>query len=85
MIRKTRSDKKTRVNPALDNDTHQLLCRLALACGLTKTGLAEQIIAIALNTGDFVHHLQNINAADKFRIITTVENGKIKYMDADVQ
>jgi hypothetical protein len=82
MSRKIRSDKKVRVNPPLEQETHELLCRLALACGLTKTALAEQIISIALNTEDFVHHLQHINDAGKFRIVTMKHNGRITYMDA---
>lgn len=82
-MRKERSDKKIRVNPPLDKETHDLLCRLALACGLTKTAMAEQIISIAVRTEDFVHHLQNINDAERFRIITARVEGKIRYIDAN--
>jgi hypothetical protein len=82
--RKTRSDKKIRVNPSLDQETHELLCRLALACNMNKTSLAEQIISIAVRTDDFVHYLQNINHADRFRVITTRIDGKIRYIDANI-
>lgn len=81
--RKTRSDKKIRVNPSLDQETHDMLCRLALACNMNKTTLAEQIISIAVRTEDFVHYLQNINHADRFRIITARVNGKVQYIDAN--
>jgi hypothetical protein len=82
MTRKVRSDKKVRVNPPLDQETHDMLCRLALACDLSKTAMAEQIISIAVRTEDFVHYLQNINGADRFRIITAKVEGKVRYMDA---
>lgn len=81
--RKTRSDKKIRVNPPLDKETHELLCRLALACGLSKTGMAEQIISIAVRTEDFIHHLQDINDADTFRVITIRAGNEIRYLDAN--
>ena len=79
--RKVRSDKKTRVGPPLDQDTHELLCRLALACGITKTALAAQIISIAVNTDEFVHFLQDKNGASTFRIITVRAGDKLKYID----
>ncbi|WP_236645943.1 MULTISPECIES: hypothetical protein [Brevibacillus] len=39
-IRKVRSDKKIRVNPSLNIDTHGKLKKLALSCEMTKTKLA---------------------------------------------
>lgn len=81
MERKQRNDKKTRVNPPLDQETHELLCRLALACNIPKTALAEQIIEIAVRTDDFVHFLQEKNNATTFRIITTRRDGKVVYID----
>lgn len=78
--RQERSDKKIRVNPSLDKDTHAKLKRLALACDLTKTGLAEEIIKIAVNNPSLIEHIQKIyNASDEFRVIPIVTNGKVHY------
>jgi hypothetical protein len=74
--------KKIRVSPSLDHATHSLLLRLSVACNMNKTTLAEQIISIALRNEAFIHHLQNINHADEFRIITARVNGEVRYMDA---
>lgn len=81
-MRKQRSDKKTRVAPPLDQSTHNLLQRLALACGMSKTALSEEIIKVALRTEDFVHYLQTKHNAGHYRIITARVDGEIKYIDA---
>lgn len=75
-------DKKTRVNPPLDSETHALLCRLALACNKSKTSLAEEILEIALRTPDFVNFVQEKNNADHFRVRTLNVGGVTSYMDA---
>lgn len=77
--RKVRSDKKINVNPALDQDTHRKLKRLALACDVSKTALAAEIIRIAVNTPSFVNYLQQLHEADEFRVIPMSENGGITY------
>lgn len=77
--RKVRSDKKTNVNPALDQDTHKKLKRLALACDVSKTSLAAEIIQIALNTPSFINYLQQLHEASDFRVIPMKENGRITY------
>jgi hypothetical protein len=78
-------EEKIRVAPSLDSETHAMLIRLGVACGLNKTSMAEQIISIAVRTQDFVHYLQDINHAKEFRIITTKVNGKTIYMDATTE
>lgn len=76
---------KIRVAPSLDSETHAMLIRLGVACGLNKTSMAEQIISIALRNLDFVQHLQLINDAREFRIIPANMGGKVVYMDANQQ
>lgn len=77
--RKVRSDKKIRVNPSLPQTTHKKLQRLAIACGLPKTSLAEEIIEIALNNPSFINLLQNHHHADEFRVVPYTENGKVYF------
>ncbi|WP_029421739.1 hypothetical protein [Alicyclobacillus macrosporangiidus] len=77
--RKQRSDKKAHVNPALDQDTHRKLKRLALACDMTKTALAAEIIEIAVNTPSFINYLQKIHDAGEFRVIPMTDNGRVVY------
>lgn len=82
--RKRRVDKKTRVNPALDDFTHQKLQRLALACStpgqtVSKTVLAGEIIELALNTPSFINHLQDMHHADKFRVIPLTHQGRVTF------
>lgn len=79
------SEKRIRVAPSLDSETHALLVRLGVACGLNKTSMAEQIISIALRNLDFVQHLQTINDAREFRVIPTNLSGKVVYLDANQQ
>lgn len=79
-MRKERSDKKIRVNPSLDKDTHAKLKRLALACDIPKTKLAEEIIKLAVNNPSLIEHVQKkFNAADEFRVIPIVANGQVHY------
>ena len=76
----THSDKKTRVNPYLDPDTHEKLLQLSISCGMTKTKLSEMIIKMSLNQPDVIRHLQDLyNKDDQYRIITINDNGKIIY------
>lgn len=77
--RKIRSDKKIHVNPALDQETHRKLKRLALACDITKTALAEEIIRLALNSPSIINALQDIHSADEFRVIPLNNNGRIEF------
>ncbi|MFS0841335.1 hypothetical protein [Paenibacillus sp. 1P03SA] len=77
--RKTRSDKKTAVLVKLDADTHKKLKRLALACDLFKTPLAEEIIQLALNHPEIVNFFQQKYGADEFRIIPVTKDGRVEY------
>ncbi|MFT9848983.1 hypothetical protein [Aneurinibacillus sp. REN35] len=79
-VRKVRSDKKTRVNPALSADTHDKLERLAFACSVPKTVLAADIIDLCVNNTNIIDYLQTkYEAPDKRRVIPIVENGVITY------
>jgi hypothetical protein len=80
--RKTRSDKKHRVAPSLDADTHDKLKLLALACDqLPKTKLTEHILVEVLNNPNWVKHLQlkfgPIN--NPYKILPIIANGKTIY------
>ncbi|MEB8637242.1 hypothetical protein P4H32_26400 [Bacillus cereus] len=77
--RKPRSDKLTPVLPKLNADTHKKLKRLALACGLYKTKLAEELITFSLNHPDVINYFQHKYKADEFRIIPVSKDGKIEY------
>jgi hypothetical protein len=79
--KKQRSDKKIRVNPSLDQDTHRKLKRLSLACDLPKTKLAEEIIKIAVNNPSLIEYIQKVyNASDEFRVVPIVDKGKIYFL-----
>lgn len=79
-IRKERSDKKTRVNSSLDQDTHRKLKKLAISCGMTKTMLAAKIIEMAVNNESVIDWFQKkYNTDDDYRIIPVKIQGKIHY------
>ncbi|MFD1676048.1 hypothetical protein [Alicyclobacillus fodiniaquatilis] len=74
--RKVRSDKKIRVNPPLRECDHYKLERLAIACGLKKTHLAETIISMALNTAEIINHIQDVyEVPSSRRVIPQRVNG----------
>uniref|UniRef100_UPI0034A0B180 hypothetical protein n=2 Tax=Bacillus TaxID=1386 RepID=UPI0034A0B180 len=78
--RKVRSDKKTRVNPSLDSDTHQKLKKLAISCDMTKTQLAAEILKMALNNESVIDWYQKkYNKDDSYRIILARINGELHY------
>lgn len=78
--RKTRSDKKIHVNPALDHDTHEKLFRLAISCSMTKTQLAEIIIKTAVNTPELINFFQDrYNIIEQYRVRPIIENGRVFY------
>lgn len=78
--RKIRSDKKTRVNPSFDQDTHDRLKRLSIACDLSKTKMAEEIVKLAVNNPSIIDHLQGrFQASDTFRIIPILKDGKVYF------
>lgn len=77
--RKKRSDAKVNVNPALPQGDHEKLKRLALACGMTKTSTAAEIISIFVNNPTLINYLQDKHNAKEFRIVPLVEKGKVHY------
>jgi hypothetical protein len=77
--RKERKDKKIRVNCPIDQESHDLLKRLALACNITKTQLMAEITEIMLRSPQFLDWFQTMKKADKYRVIPVKENGKITY------
>jgi hypothetical protein len=79
--RKTRSDKRIRVNASLDDETHEKLRKLAFACGQTKTMMAAIILRDALNTPEDVTMYQNIyNKNPENRIMLARVNNELKYL-----
>jgi hypothetical protein len=81
LIRKQRADKKIHVNPALDQDTHRKLVKLAISCGMTKTQLAEHLIKMAVNNPDIINHYQNLyNVDDQYRVTPILDkDGNVYY------
>lgn len=77
---KPRSDKKTRVNPGLDFDTHDKLVQLSVACGISKTHLAEQILKAALNNPSLITAIQDHYKAGRYRVIPATVQGKVQYI-----
>lgn len=80
-LRDPRSDKKHKVLPALDQDTHHKLKRLALACDTNKTQLAAEIIQMVVNHPDIINWLQQKHKGPaEFRIIPVRnQDGRIVY------
>lgn len=78
-VRKTRSDKKVRVNPALNQKTHLKLQKLAVACNVPKTQLAADIIELALNIPEIINYLQDYHGASEYRIIPLREDGQVVF------
>lgn len=78
--KKTRQDKKINVNPAIDQDTHAKLFKLAVSCNQTKTKMAELIIKMAVNNPSIIDFFQKqYNTDDHFRIVPIQKDGKIFY------
>ncbi|MGG3873164.1 hypothetical protein [Brevibacillus laterosporus] len=83
-IRKVRSDKKIRVNPSLNTDTHGKLEKLALSCGMTKTKLAEEIVKLSLNSPDIVRYLQTkYNKNLRYKVNPVIVDRRVEYMYFD--
>ncbi|MCG7320197.1 hypothetical protein [Brevibacillus laterosporus] len=83
-IRKVRSDKKIRVNPSLNTDTHGKLEKLALSCEMTKTKLAEEILKLSLNSPDIVRYLQTkYNKNPRHKINPVIVDKRVEYMYFD--
>lgn len=82
--RAERSDKKVRVSPSLSKLTHDKLDRLAVACGSSKSGMAEYLIELCLNNENILNHTQNdFREHSRFRIIPTKVDGDYKFIYAE--
>lgn len=78
--RKIRSDKKTRVNASLDEDTHHKLKKLSVSCNMTKTMLAAELIKMCVNHTDIINFFQDrYNTEPEYRVIPVKVNGKVQY------
>jgi len=82
--RAERSDKKIRVNSPLPKDVHDKLDRLAVACGMSKTGLGAMLIELCLNNENVINYIQD-RCRDKarFRIIPSRQEGELKFVYAE--
>lgn len=75
-----RSDKKTRVNASLDQDSHGKLKKLATSCKMTKTMLAAELLKMCVNHLDIIDFYQKTyNKNDQYRVIPIKVDGKVKY------
>lgn len=79
-IRKTRSDKKIRVSPSFDKETHDILKQIAKACDISKTELAHHIVFLMVRNPDFINFIQDkYKVSRNDRIIPIRTNNKIIY------
>lgn len=79
--RTERSDKKVRVNSPLSKDVHEKLDRLAIACGLSKTGLGAILIELCLNNENIINYIQDkCKDRSRFRIIPSKVDGNLKFV-----
>jgi len=77
---KPHANKKIRVNASLDQDTHSKLKKLAIACDMTKTMMAYEIIRMAVNHTDIIDFLQTrYNQEEQYRVIPVRQDGKTYY------
>jgi len=75
-----RSDKKTRVNASLNEDTHQKLKKLAISCDMTKTMLAASLIESCVNHVDIIEYYQRLyNKDEQYRVVPINQDGNITY------
>jgi predicted DNA-binding protein len=76
--RKQRSDKKIRVNPSFNLDTHDKIVMLARACNTTKTKMVEEIIEMAMKDIESIENIQNnLGANNEFRVQATKVNDQV--------
>lgn len=84
--RKTRSDKRIRVAPSLEQKTHAYLVQLAAACSAggnecSWSKLAEIAIQTALREPNFVKWIQErYKTPESFRIVPLFDNGDMTYL-----
>mgnify|MGYP003857545199 CR=1 FL=1 len=83
-IRSERSDKKIRVNSSLTKSVHDKLDRLAMACGVTKTGLAAHLLELCLDNENIINFIQDHHKfTARFRIIPTKIEGELQFIFAE--
>lgn len=83
-VRAERSDKKIRVNSPLSKPVHEKLDKLAIACGMSKTGLGAMLIELCLNNEGVVNYIQDqCKDRSRFRIIPSRVDGELKFIYAD--
>jgi hypothetical protein len=82
--RTERSDKKVRVNSSLTKAVHEKLDRLAMACGITKTRLAADLVELCLHNENIVNFIQDqYKDSARFRIIPSKVDGDLKFIFAE--
>jgi hypothetical protein len=83
-IRSERSDRKIRVNSPLSKPVHEKLDRLAVACGISKTGLGAFLIKLCLENENIVNYVQDkFKDQSRFRIIPSKNNGELEFIYAE--
>ena len=80
-VRSERSDKKIRVNSYFNKSVHEKLDRLALACGVTKTGLAAYLVELCLHKENIVNFVQDQHKeSSRFRVIPSKVDGEFNFI-----
>jgi hypothetical protein len=80
--RKTRTDKKERIQIHTIADTKTKFNRIARACNVSESELGNKMITYLVNNPDFLRWIQDqydVSDNDPFRIIPIIENGKLIY------
>ena len=79
-LKKTRSDKKSKVLITLSNEDHEKLKKLAISCDKTKTKLASEMVNMCVNHLDIIDFYQKkYNKDDNYRVIPIKQDGKTVY------
>lgn len=82
--RTERFDKKIRVNSPLTKEVHEKLDKLAIACGMSKTGMGAMLIELCLNNEGIVNYIQDqCKDRARFRIIPSKVGGELKFIYAE--
>lgn len=79
-MKKAKEKRPNRVGVSLSHEYDRKLAKLAIACNMRPTTLAELIIRTMLDNSSYIHHLQDrYNIYPAFKILPVTELGKLKY------
>ena len=80
--KKTRADKKPKIQAYISQEVHDKINRLARACNVSESQIASEMLTYLANHVDYITWIQTkfgVKNDDAFRIIPVKENGHIIY------